>query len=253
MSETSTSALAGRSYVVTGASRGIGLGVAEGLAKAGARLTISARNADTLTRVSSDLKSLGASEVSVVAADLGVAGAAHSVIAQHVSAFGGLDGLIVNAGVGTAGQLFDYPLERLRKTVTVNLESSFVLIQEALPHLRTAAATHASGSRIVALSSITGVYAEPGLAAYGASKAALISLVETLNAEESQNGVSATALAPAFVSTDMSSWATDRVPLAEMIPVADVVALVMMLLGLSKSTVISRIVMNRAGDNAYRA
>ena len=75
-----------------------------------------------------------------------------------------------------------------------------------------ATADRKRGARVIALASITGVYAEPGLAVYGASKAALISLMETLNAEESANGVMATAIAPAYVATDMSAWTADTIP-----------------------------------------
>ncbi|MCW2604435.1 MAG: putative 3-oxoacyl-[acyl-carrier-protein] reductase, partial [Pseudonocardiales bacterium] len=67
-------------------------------------------------------------------------------------------------------------------------------------------------SRIVALSSIEGVFPESGLAAYGASKAALISLIRSINVEENGNGVLATAISPAFVATELSAWATESVP-----------------------------------------
>src|SRR5690606_12038575 len=103
------------------------------------------------------------------------------------------------------------------------------------------------------MSSITGVFAEPGLAAYGATKAALISLAETLNAEESGGGVMATAIDPAYVNTDMSAWTTDTVPAEQMLDVADVVAVVRMLLELGRSASVTRIVLSRSGTSGYRA
>jgi NAD(P)-dependent dehydrogenase (short-subunit alcohol dehydrogenase family) len=127
------------------------------------------------------------------------------------------------------------------------------LVQHALPHLRAAAAASPGGARVIFLSSIAGVYAEPGLAAYGAAKAALISLAETVNAEESGNGVMATALAPAYVDTEMSAWTIDTVPAETMIPVSDVVAVVRMLLGLGRTTAIPRIVLSRSGTSGYGA
>jgi short-subunit dehydrogenase len=105
----------------------------------------------------------------------------------------------------------------------------------------------------VALASITGVYAEAGLAVYGATKAALISLTETLNVEESGNGVSATALAPAYVDTDMSAWIHDTIPPEAMIEVNDIVELVDALLRLSSRAVVPKIVVGRAGTDGYRA
>jgi 3-oxoacyl-[acyl-carrier protein] reductase len=79
------------------------------------------------------------------------------------------------------------------------------LVQQSLPLLREAA-NHDSrtGAKVIGLASITGVYVEAGLGIYGATKAALLSLIETVNLEESGNGVTATAIAPAYVDTDMS-------------------------------------------------
>ncbi|WP_448638528.1 SDR family NAD(P)-dependent oxidoreductase [Geodermatophilus sp. URMC 63] len=85
----------------------------------------------------------------------------------------------------------------------------------------------------------------------GATKAAVLSLVESLNAEESGNGVSATAIAPGFVETDMSAWTTDTIPADQMINVSDVVDVVDMLLRLSRNVFISRIVMARAGSSGH--
>ena len=97
------------------------------------------------------------------------------------------------------------------------------------------------------------MYAEPGLAVYGASKAALISLMETLNAEESANGVMATAIAPAYVATDMSAWTADIIPAETMIPVEDVVGVVLMLLEFGAVTSLPRVVLTRSGTSGFIA
>jgi 3-oxoacyl-[acyl-carrier protein] reductase len=99
----------------------------------------------------------------------------------------------------------------------------------------------------------TGVFPEAGLALYGATKAALISLIETVNLEEAPYGVTATAIAPGYVNTDMSAWKTDTVPVESMIRVADVVAVANMLLDLGAATSITRIVMARRGSSGYQA
>jgi len=103
------------------------------------------------------------------------------------------------------------------------------------------------------LASITGAYAERGLGVYAASKAALLNLVETLNVEESPHGVTATALAPGYVDTDMTAWVADRVSPDSMIPVSDITQVVDMLLCLSPRTVINRIVLSRSGSSGYSA
>jgi NAD(P)-dependent dehydrogenase (short-subunit alcohol dehydrogenase family) len=138
--------------------------------------------------------------------------------------------------------------------MNVNFVSPFVLVQRALPLLRAAAESDLEGgAKVIALASVAGVHAESGLAAYGASKAALISLMEALNVEESSRGVNATAIAPGFVNTDMSAWVTDVVSADTMIQIADVVEVVNMLLQLSRTACITKIVMSRSGTSGYVA
>ena len=244
----------GRSALVTGGSRGIGLGIAEMLAARGFALTVAGRDEERLAAAASALRDRGAPEVMTAPGDLADPAYVDRLVANHVDAFDTLSCLVLNAGVGTAGDVADLPVRRLDKTVAVNFRSPFLLLQQCLPLLRAAAgADPARGARVIVLSSISGVYAEPGLAAYGATKAALNSLVETVNAEESGRGVTATAIAPAYVETDMSAWVRDRVPAERMIPVSDVVGLVEALVALSARSVVSRLVISRAGTNGFGA
>ena len=243
-----------RSALITGASRGIGLAIARRLAARNIALTITARDEGALTAIRQDLRELGSPAVLSVAADMADPDAPVGVIQRHRDEYGDMSALILNAGVGTAGSIADYPLKRLDKTIAVNFRSPFVLIQEALPLLRSAVARHPSeGAKIIVLSSITAIYAEAQLAAYGASKAAIASLVDTLNAEESGNGISASAIAPAYVDTDMSEWVRGRIPPEEMIPADDVATMVECLLRMSARSVIGRIVIARAGTDGYEA
>ncbi|MCW2829649.1 MAG: putative short chain dehydrogenase [Aeromicrobium sp.] len=243
-----TGAAGARSALVTGGSRGIGLGVASSLARQGFGLTITARDAATLLAVATDLRALGAAHVVTVAADLADREASERIVQEHASEFGSMDVLVLNAGVGTAGAIADYPMKRFDKTVDVNLRAPFEMLQRAMPLLRAAAAANPErGAKVIALSSLTGVYAEAGLAAYGATKAAMLSLVETLNAEESASGISGTALAPGYVETDMSAWIQDKIPADTMIRVEDIVELVDGVLRLSSRAVVSTIAITRAG------
>ena len=243
-----------RTALITGASRGIGQGIAARLAEQGYAVTISARDHERLEAVAADLRTAGAKEVVVAAADMADADAVRRVVDTHADRFGTLHALILNAGVGTAGTIGEFPMRRFDKTVDVNVKTPFALLQRALPLLRAAAADDPGrGAKVVALASITGVYAESGLAVYGATKAALISLAETLNAEESGNGVTATAIAPAYVNTDMAAWIHDRIPPESMIEVADLVELVDALLKMSSKAVVPKLVVSRAATDGYRA
>lgn len=243
-----------RTALVTGASRGIGRGIAERLAARGFGLTVAGRDPDRLAATAAALRRSGAAEVVTVAGDMADPTHPSQLAAAHAEAFEALSCLVLNAGVGTAGALGTLPMARFDKTVAVNLRAPFALLQQALPMLRAAAeADPGRGARVFALASITGVYAEAGLAAYGATKAAVVSLVETLNAEESAVGVMGTAVAPGYVETEMTEWIRDRVPATEMIPVDDVVHLVDAVVGLTARTVVPRLVLTRAGASPYSA
>jgi NAD(P)-dependent dehydrogenase (short-subunit alcohol dehydrogenase family) len=97
------------------------------------------------------------------------------------------------------------------------------------------------------------VASEPGLAAYGAAKAALISVCQSVNVEESASGVSATAISPGYVDTEMSSWVRDRIDPADMIDAGDIAELVVALTRLSARAVVPGIVVARRGDTQWRA
>lgn len=242
------------SALITGASRGIGLGIARRLAGQGYGLTVTARGRDRLDAVAADLRAAGAPDVVGIAADMSAPGTAQALAEAHAERFGALRALVLNAGIGTAGPIAQFPMRRFDKTVAVNLTAPFALLQNCLPLLRKGAAENPQrGAKVIAVASITGVYAEANLAVYGATKAALMSLVETLNAEESGDGVAGTAIAPAYVDTDMSEWTKDRIPADTMLTVNDVVELADAVLRLSNRAVLSRMVLSRAGASGYGA
>lgn len=243
-----------RSALVTGASRGIGRGIAVRLASDGWDLTIAARDRDRLESTAAELRAAGAANVLVVPADMADVAAAEGIVDAHAERYGTLNAAILNAGMGVSGSIAEMPLRRLDTMVAVNVKAPMAIVQRALPILRaTAAEDPPRGAKVIALASITGVYSEPGLAAYGATKAALLSMIKTLNVEESGHGVVATGLAPGYVDTDMSEWVQDRIPAESMITVADIVEIVSALMKMSARSVISELVIARAGIDGYRA
>ncbi|MCW2528380.1 MAG: 3-oxoacyl-[acyl-carrier-protein] reductase FabG [Pseudonocardiales bacterium] len=241
------------SALVTGGSRGIGYGIAAHLAAQNWSLTLVARNVEQLTQARGDLEALGAT-VQIVSGDMADDHALNRAVDAHESAYGSMSALILAAGVGSAGPLENYPMRRFDKQFAVNVRAPYALVSRALPLLR-AAARHdpARGARVIALTSVEGVYPEAGLSAYGASKAALVSLIRSVNLEEAANGVFASAVSPGFVATDMSAWTADTIPLDTMISVADVVKVVDLVLSLSVNSFIPHIIVNRTGGGPYHA
>jgi short-subunit dehydrogenase len=239
--------------LVTGATGGIGRAIAERLALTGYRLTLSGRAESTLAKLAGDLAGTGA-ELHVVPADMAAEEDVRALARSHCERFGSVDLLVLSAGTGTSGPIAEYPLRRLDRQVAVNFRAPFTLVQECLPALRRAAAVRpARGARIAAIASITGLASEAGLAAYGATKAALISLCQSINSEESSAGVSATAIAPGFVDTEMSAWVHNRIDPAEMISPADIAELVVALTRMSASAVIPLVTISRPGPSQWRA
>lgn len=243
-----------RTALVTGASRGIGHGIACELASRGYGLTVLSRSSRSLKALEDEFRAKGAAEVTTVVGDLANRADVAKVVQVHDGVFGSMNVLALSGGVGTAAPVDALTQRRIDKTVEVNFGSALTLVRDSLPLLRKAAGDDPQrGTRVIALSSITGVFAEPGLAVYGASKAALTSFMETLNAEESGRGVMATAICPGYVNTEMSAWTTDVIPASTMIPVEDVVRVVAMLLDLGSTTSITQMVLTRSGTLGYFA
>jgi 3-oxoacyl-[acyl-carrier protein] reductase len=233
------------SAIVTGGSRGIGRGIATMLALRGWDLTVTARGADALEALSLELAETGVS-VRAVAGDIGDEQHIAELVAGHISDFGHVNALVLAAGIGSAAPIDGYPSKRLDRQLDVNFRSPFLLTAAALSSLRSSAQSRPDGvSRVIAIASIEGLHPEPGLAAYGATKAALISLIESINAEERANGVVATAICPGFVDTDMSDWVADVIGKATMLTIADVVRCVELTLDLSANAVLPQIVLQR--------
>jgi len=172
----------------------------------------------------------------------------------HEHAYGDLTAIILAAGVGTFGRLASYSMRRFDKQLAVNLRAPFLLLQLALPMLRAGVIRlPIEGGRIVALSSLEGLHPEVGLSAYSASKAALNSLIRSVNAEEGSAGIRATAISPGYVNTDMGAAATDKISADMMIKVQDVVKVVDLVLSVSPNAVLPQIVINRSGGGPYQA
>lgn len=223
------------SALVTGGSSGIGLAIARMLRGEGYGLTLAARTVERLESAAAEL------DAAPVALDVRDEDACAALVAAHLERHGGLDVLVNSAGVGIAGRIGDMSAKQFDLQQAVNLRGAFLVTREALPALREAR------GYVVNLASIAGTIPTPGLASYGAAKAALIALTRSLDREEAENGVRATALCPGFVDTRMAEWT--GIPGDELIQPEDCAELVRALLRLSPSARVPVVVIERAGEN----
>ena len=223
-----------RSAIITGGSSGIGLAIARMLRDEGFALTLVSRRPE---KVEAAAKELGAV---AIAADVADETACERLVADHRERHGRLDMLVNSAGVGIAGTVESLPAKHLDLTIGVNLRGLFLVTQKAIPLLRE------SGGWIVNLASIAGTLPTPGLSAYGATKAAVISLTRSLNEELDADGVRAIAICPGFVDTPMAQWS--GIPGDEMIQPEDCAEIVRMCLRLSPHARVPQVVVERAGS-----
>ncbi|WP_435217857.1 SDR family NAD(P)-dependent oxidoreductase [Streptomyces sp. bgisy034] len=249
-----------RTALITGASRGIGAAVARRLAADGWDLSLAARSPGPLRSLADELRADHGVHVHTAPGDMAEEADVRDVAQQHLAAHDArLDALVLSAGMGQAGAIAGFPLARLDRQYAVNLRAPFQLVQECLPALRATASQARDGTgprrgtRVVAIASITGVAAEPSLSAYAATKAAVLSLCESVNVEESEAGVSACAVAPGYVDTDMTSWMHERLAPEDMITAEDVAEMVSSVVALSRTAVVPSIVMTRPGRRLWRA
>jgi dehydrogenase/reductase SDR family member 7B len=182
---------------VTGATGGIGAEIARRLARDGARLVLSARNAQALDALATELRGQG-SEVLIVTSDVTLPDDMHRLVAETQRVMGGIDLIVCNAGIYIRGAAKDLSLEDIRRCMETNYFGSVHLIRAALPALLAQRSGH-----IVAVSSVDGKKGLPPDAAYAASKYALTGFMDVLRQELRGTGVYASTIFPERVDTPM--------------------------------------------------
>jgi short-subunit dehydrogenase len=235
-----------RAAIVTGATSGIGQAVARALAEEGHGLTLTARRADRLDALATELRDEGFA-VHAVPAELQEDGAAARVVDAHREHWGRLDVLVNNAGVGRGAAVAETTQADLDLQLAVNLRTPILLYREAIGLLRAGAREH-QGALVVNVASVTGVYGEPWLSVYAATKAGLINWTESMHRELSAEGVKSTALCPGFVDTpsrEPDAGAPD--PTAMMTP-DDIAEAVRFLLRVSPACCVPRMELVRPGE-----
>jgi NAD(P)-dependent dehydrogenase (short-subunit alcohol dehydrogenase family) len=184
--------------VVTGASRGIGEAIARACVEAGARVVLASRKQADLDKVAADL----GEHAIAVAAHTGKAAEVDAMFARAIEKFGRVDGLVNNAATNPYfGPLVDTPDAAIDKTIEVNLRGYLYGARALVKHAR----ARGGGASIVSIASIAGLRASPMQGIYGMTKAAVISMTQTLAFECGSSNIRVNAIAPGLVETKFAS------------------------------------------------
>ncbi len=198
--------LCGKVALVTGGNGGLGLGMARGLAKAGASVVLAARRRDKAEQALALLAADGAT-ASFVEVDVADRASCFAMTDDVIARHGRLDILVANAGLAVGGPPETMPEEAWRQTLDVNLSGTFFAAQAAHPHMKAA-----GGGKIITIGSLTSIYASPHAVDYGASKGAVVQLTKGLAAAWAKDRIQVNAILPGYFATDIIAAAKESLP-----------------------------------------
>jgi 2-dehydro-3-deoxy-D-gluconate 5-dehydrogenase len=198
--------LAGRVAIVTGGNGGIGLGMAEGLAAAGASLVIAGRNAEKNASATATLRRAGGKAIAVET-DVTDEASCRALVAAAVKEFGRLDILVNNAGINIRKRPEEYALPEWNAVIATNLTSAMLCAQAAY-----SAMTRAGGGKIINIGSMMSIFGAAYAVAYGASKGGVVQLTRGLAAAWAKDNIQVNAVLPGWIDTDLTRRARAEVP-----------------------------------------
>jgi NAD(P)-dependent dehydrogenase (short-subunit alcohol dehydrogenase family) len=220
--------LEGKTAIVTGASAGLGLGIAKRLAQSGARLALWDRDKAALAGAARELSALG--EVHAVTVDVAVPDAVLAAARQSLERLGGIEVLVNNAGIsGPNAPTWEYPLEDWRRVLDINLTGVFLCCRAVVPHMLSR-----GYGRIVNIASVSGKEGNPNAPAYSASKGGVIALTKALGKELARSNVLVNCVTPGAVRTAIFDQMSEehvqfmlsKIPLGRFGQVEEIAALV---------------------------
>ncbi|HTS68208.1 MAG TPA: SDR family oxidoreductase [Terriglobia bacterium] len=195
--------LSGRTAIVTGVSRGLGVSLARGLAKAGCDLVITARNLEELRRVAVDLDPFG-HRVVPVRADVSKPDDVAALVSEAVAALGHIDVLVNNAGISTVADAENMTMEQWQSVIDTNLTGVFICAQAAGRQM-----LKQGHGKIINIASMYGISAASYVpqVSYVASKSGVLGLTRQLAVEWAPRGLQVVALVPGFFASEQTRWA----------------------------------------------
>jgi 2-dehydro-3-deoxy-D-gluconate 5-dehydrogenase len=197
--------LKGKVAVVTGGNGGIGLGMAKGLAGAGARVAIAARNQEKSQAAVSEIARLGGEAVAVPI-DVADEGSVEAAVRSVVDRLGRLDILVNNAGINIRKQPQEYTLAEWRSVLDTNLTSAFLCSRAAYPVMKAA-----GGGKIINIGSMMSIFGASFAAAYSASKGGIVQLTKALATAWARDNIQVNAVLPGWIDTELTQNARRQV------------------------------------------
>ena len=198
--------LTGKVALVTGGNGGIGLGMAEGLAAAGADVVVWGQNPEKNAKAEAALKAYGG-KVMVRQVDVANEQAIVDGVAELLKEFGRLDFAVANAGVGKGAPVTEQTTENWRRVTTVNLDAVFWTFREAAKHMVERAQAGDPGGSLLVTSSTSAIHGAPRNQAYASTKAAVQAMIRGLAVEFARYGIRANAVLPGWIRSDMTAAA----------------------------------------------
>lgn len=197
--------LKGRVALVTGGNGGIGLGMARGLAEAGAAIAIAGRNQAKSEAAAADLAKLGI-KTAVLTADVTDEAQCRQLAADTVARLGRLDILVNNAGINIRKAPQELSMAEWKQVVDTNLTSAFACSQAVYPMMQ-----EAGGGKIINIGSMLSIFGAGFAAAYGASKGGIVQLTKALASGWAKDNIQVNAVLPGWIDTDLTRGAREQI------------------------------------------
>lgn len=235
-----------KNILVTGASKGIGRAISRSVAAAGANVTMTARDEESLINLKKEINSAGKGSALYTVADLANEKDIESLFKKVEEELGTLDVLINNAGFVIPGELVDFSIKDFDKLIDVNLRATYLCCQHALKLM-----LPKESGYIINISSVVGFKGYPNQTAYTASKHGVVGLSKALSAEVQKYGIRVSLIHPGGVDTDLVGKARPDLDKSVLMQPEDIAQTVMYLLSLPERAMVDEIYIRRSKSTPF--